>query len=124
MGELETELLDISANRTATTETAELLVDLYHQERLEGAAADAYTYAALEYAYVGEKRMAQKWAAKAIEALSLWRGEDHMYYQGMWSLLYDPENHDAWKFMVDREREDPSKPFHEEKYQFVIAGGD
>lgn len=121
---LEEELLNLSANRTATPDTAELLVDLYLQERLDGAVADAYAYAALEYAYIGEKRQAQKWAAKSIEALALWRGEDHMYYQGMWSLLVDPEGHDSWRYMVKGERKDSTSSFHEVTAQFVVSGGD
>jgi hypothetical protein len=77
------------------------LVDLYLQENLDGAVADAYMYAALEYAYHGEKRMTQKWATKAVEALAMWRGEDHLYYQGMQRLLLDIEGHDSWRYVVD-----------------------
>lgn len=56
-------------------------------------------YAALESAYVGEREKMQMYATKALEALMLWRGEDHTYYKGMWSLSRDPEAHDAWMYV-------------------------
>jgi hypothetical protein len=58
-------------------------------------------YAALEYAYQGDKRMAQKWATKAVDAQILWRGEDHLYYQAMKRLLLNTEEHDSWRYVLD-----------------------
>ncbi|KAF2423323.1 SET domain-containing protein [Tothia fuscella] len=122
--ELEEELVDFSHNRTANTDTAELLVELYSEERLEGASADAYTYAALEYAYIGQKRAAQKWAAKAIEALSMWRGTEHVYYQGMWRLLTNPESHDAWRYLTNGKESDSNRTFYKEVTRITLSGGD
>jgi hypothetical protein len=121
---LEAELVDISSNRTATTETAELLVDLYLQENLDGAVAEAYMYAALEYSYKGDKRMAQKWAAKAVEALVLYRGEHHLYYQAMTRLLLNPEAHDSWRYVIDGKTGGLKDMPGSEKNQIVVSGGD
>jgi hypothetical protein len=121
---LEEELVDISSKRTATAETAELLVDLYLQENLDGAVADAYMYAALEYSYRGEKRMAQKWAAKAVDALALWRGEDHLFFQAMNKLLLYPEGHDSWRYIIDGRAGGMESMPPSEKNQIVVSGGD
>jgi hypothetical protein len=121
---LEEELTDISSNRTANIKTAELLVDLYLQENLDGAVADAYMYAALEYSYLGEKREAQRWAAKAVEALALWRGENHLYYQAMNRLLLDPERHDSWRYMIDGRAGGMEDMPWSEKNQIAVSGGD
>jgi hypothetical protein len=99
--ELEQKLNDLSPNRTASPQTAELLVSLYEQEHLIGAIGDAYMYTALEYAYIGDKERMQIWATKAMEALALWRGEGHLFYKGMWSLSVEPEDHDAWMYVTN-----------------------
>ncbi|KAF2099758.1 SET domain-containing protein [Rhizodiscina lignyota] len=95
---LERELanLSFSATRAAGPSTAEMLVSLYQQERLDGAIAEAYSFAALEYAYVAERRLAQKYAALAVEALQLWRGEWHQATRSFMEMLVYPERHSMW----------------------------
>ncbi|TID19761.1 SET domain-containing protein 5 [Venturia nashicola] len=96
---LETELNDLSPTRTATPSTALLLATLFESESLIAAAADAYMYASLEYAYISDKRNAQIWAAKAVEGMALSMGKEHVYYVAMWDMLTDPEKTDAWGFV-------------------------
>jgi hypothetical protein len=96
--DLEGELNDLSHNRTAGIETAEFLISLYKQERLDGVIGDAYMYAAFEHAYLGLKRRTQMYAALAIEHMSLWRGVKHEYYQAMHRLFVEPERQPSWGF--------------------------
>lgn len=97
---LERELANISftAPRAASPSTAEMLVSLYQQERFDGAIAEAYSFAALEYSYIADKRMAQKYAALAAEALQLWRGEWHHATRSFMEMLVAPERHLTWNF--------------------------
>lgn len=85
-------------SRTAGPGTVEALISLYKQERLDGAIAEAYSFAALEYAYIADKHMTQKYAALAVEALQLWRGEWHAATKGFMELLVYPERHSAWNY--------------------------
>lgn len=98
--QLETELNDLATNRSATPATAEMLISLHQQERLDGVVGDAYMYAAFEYAYLGNKRAAQKFAALSLEHMAVWRGTQHHYYQAMLRLLYFPENEKSWKYFT------------------------
>jgi len=95
---VEGELNDLSWNRTADFTAAELLISLYEQERLDGVIGDAYMYAAFESAYLGERRLVQKYAALAIEHMAIWRGISHQYYTAMVRMLYNPENEKAWLY--------------------------
>jgi hypothetical protein len=96
--ELELELNDLSEGRNASTSTAELLISLHEQERLDGVIGDAYMYAAFEYAYVGNKRKVQQYAALAVEHMIVWRGTFHQYYQAMIRLMTEPEKEKSWKY--------------------------
>ncbi|KAF1990350.1 SET domain-containing protein [Aulographum hederae CBS 113979] len=96
--DLEEELDDLSLNRTASPDIALQLISLYEQERFVTPAAEAYTYAALEYSYIGNKPMAQKYAAKAHELNLIWRGPTNKYSRGMRNLMLEPENHPSWLY--------------------------
>jgi hypothetical protein len=98
MEQLEQELNDLSFNRTASMDTAELFISLHKQERLDGVIGDAYMYAAFENAYLGNKRLVQKYAALAIEHMAIWRGVQHQYYLAMVRLFYAPEGEKSWMY--------------------------
>jgi hypothetical protein len=98
MEQLEQELNDLSFNRTASMDTAELFISLHEQERLDGVIGDAYMYAAFENAYKGNKRLVQKYAALAIEHMAIWRGVEHQYYLAMVRLFYAPEGEKSWLY--------------------------
>jgi hypothetical protein len=100
--QLENELNDLGDDRTATVETALLLVSLYQQERLDGVIGDAYMYAAFESAYQGRKPETQKWAALAVEHMAIWRGIEHDYYKAMNRLMLDPESQRSWRHFIDK----------------------
>ena len=105
--ELELELNDLSEGRNASTSTAELLVSLHKQERLDGVIGDAYMYAAFEYAYIGDKRKVQQYAALAVEHMIVWRGTFHQYYQAMIRLMLAPEKEKSWKYFEKVKRVSP-----------------
>jgi hypothetical protein len=96
--ELETELNDLTVNRNATIHTAEMLIALHEQERLDGVIGDAYMYAAFEHAYLGDMRATQKYAALACEHMAIWRGAKHPYYLAMQRLLVDPTKERSWLY--------------------------
>jgi hypothetical protein len=127
MEELEAQLNDLLRNRTATPATAETLVSLYEQEHLHGQIGDAYMYAALEYAYLGEKDRMQMWANMALEGLALFRGENHLHYKAMWALSFEPERHRAWKYIKNgfKMNDGPSmNPMKPASRKLVATGGD
>lgn len=98
IADLEARLDDLAANRTGSAAMAELLISLYEMERLDGAIADGYMYAALEYCYVGDANGARKYAAKAMEAIALWRGTTHPYYLNLRTLFEHPESYRSWMY--------------------------
>ena len=100
-------LNDLSEGRNASTSTAELLVSLHQQERLDGVIGDAYMYAAFEYAYIGDKRKVQQYAALSVEHMIVWRGTFHQYYQAMIRLMLAPEKEKSWKYFEKVKRVSP-----------------
>jgi hypothetical protein len=99
--ELELELNNLTPDRNATVKTAEMLITLHEQERLDGVIGDAYMYAAFEHAYLGDKRATQKYAALACEHMAIWRGAKHPYYLAMQRLLVDPTKERSWLYFSD-----------------------
>ena len=95
--DLEFQLRNLSRERTANIETAEKLISLYKQERFETPLAKAYVFAALEHIYVGNRRMARKFAALAVEMTSLWYGPHSEDVKSMDSIAKEPERHRHWK---------------------------
>lgn len=73
-------------------------MSLYEQERLGGAIATAYTFAAVEYAYVANAQRTQKYARLAWEANLLWRGPLHHFTQLMESMAEVPEGFRKWNW--------------------------
>jgi hypothetical protein len=104
MTELTNALLDLPPNRTATPETAELLVSLHEEERLDGAVADALMLAALEWSYLGEREKVMLWASRALSAMVAWRGEWHEWTISLAQMLKAPERHGSWRFLERREK--------------------
>lgn len=96
--ELEIELNNLTPARNASVATAEMLITLHEQERLDGVIGDAYMYAAFEYAYLGDKRQTQKYALLACEHMAIWRGAKHPYYLAMQRLLVDPTKERSWLY--------------------------
>jgi hypothetical protein len=96
MQELEEQLANVTPHRNATVKTAHDLISLYEEERIHGPIAKAYEYAALEYAYAGQKWMVKRYAKLAVDAGRLWRGPLDPGVKKMEALLEDPEKHASW----------------------------
>ncbi|TID17429.1 SET domain-containing protein 5 [Venturia nashicola] len=94
---LEAQLKDLSPTRIAKVETAEKLISLYKEEGFETPVAKAYSFAALEHIYVGNRRMAREFAALAVEMLRLWYGSLSEDVRLMDSIAREPEKHVHWK---------------------------
>lgn len=95
--DLEAQLRNISPERMANTGTAEKLIELYKQERFETPLAKAYTFAAMENVYVGNRTMARKYSALAVKMASLWYGPSSEDVKFMEILRQNPEKHRNWK---------------------------
>lgn len=102
MPELTEELEDYTNESLATPEMADLLVSMYHQERLYGPIAEPYKFAAIEYNAVGDIWTAQKYARLAVEAGILYAGPWDKDVKSMELLLKDPEAH--WSYMLRASR--------------------
>lgn len=96
MQQLEEQLTNLNQHRNASIQAAHELIALYEEERIHGPIAKAYEYAALEYAYAGQKWMVKRYAQMAVEAGKLWRGPLDPGVKKMEALLEDPENHPRW----------------------------
>lgn len=99
--DLESRLQDLTTDRTANVETAEKLVSLYKEERFGTPLAKAYVLLALEHIYVGNRKMAQKFAALAIEMLRLWYGPQSEEVKATESIAREPETHPHWELFSE-----------------------
>ncbi|KAK3066891.1 hypothetical protein LTS18_001427 [Coniosporium uncinatum] len=117
---LEKQMANITVDRAVGPSTAEFLVSLYTQERLDGAIAEAYSYAALEYAYAADRHMAQKYAALAVEALVILRGPRYFATHSFNEMLAYPERHAAWNLTAILRDRDAKRP--EEQIKEVVGG--
>uniref|UniRef100_A0A0C4E6U3 HEPN domain-containing protein n=1 Tax=Magnaporthiopsis poae (strain ATCC 64411 / 73-15) TaxID=644358 RepID=A0A0C4E6U3_MAGP6 len=81
-------------------DSAEALLRLYAEERLDCAMGDAYTLAALNYNAFGRAELAVKYALLAVEAGSIEHGEHGHDVQDMKKLLSGPEKHWSWRRRV------------------------
>lgn len=98
IGFLTKELANRTSESPASPESAEMLIQLYEQERLDGPIVNAYVYAAVEYNGAGDIRTAQKYAMLAVERGLLYAGDKDQDVRAMHLLLADPKNHWSWMF--------------------------
>ncbi|KAK8050324.1 hypothetical protein PG994_012054 [Apiospora phragmitis] len=100
------ELDDYSAAATSakapSPEKAELLIDLYRLERLEGRLQEAYYRAAIEYLGVGKIAPAMKYARLCIDSGLKFKGPGKPFLASMEDLLRDPKGHKYWRFRMSK----------------------
>ncbi|KAF2668065.1 SET domain-containing protein [Microthyrium microscopicum] len=82
------------------TKMAELLIDLYKQERLHAPIATAFEAAAYAYSVIGDRYNTIKYAGQAVEALTILYGADHDLTVDLAGMMNEPETHRTWKFSV------------------------
>lgn len=107
--QLWSELDDYSTTATSvkapSPEKAELLVELYRLERLEGRLQEAYYRAAVEYLGVGQIALAMKYARLCIDTGLKFKGPGKPFITSMEDLLRNPKGHKYWKFRVANSRD-------------------
>ncbi|KAL8371077.1 hypothetical protein RB595_001097 [Gaeumannomyces hyphopodioides] len=81
-------------------DSAEALLKLYAEERLDCALGDAYALVALNYNAFGDAESAVKYARLAVEAGTMEHGEQGHDVQDMKKLLGSPEKHWSWRQRV------------------------
>lgn len=97
---LQWELSQWTPDSTASVKKAEMLVNLYKAEGLDGFLDLAYGHAALTYNGVGSVRGAKKYANLAVEATRLKYGFDATGMEKVkeWEdFASDPTSHSTWR---------------------------
>lgn len=94
------ELDDYSAASTATPEKAELLVQLYQLEGLDGRLQEAYYRAAIEWNGVGNAVQAVKYARLCLQSGLTFKGPRKPFIVSMRELVNDPGAHRTWRSRI------------------------
>jgi len=88
---------------------AELLIDLYEQERLFVPMATGYEAAAYAYSVIGDEYRTMMYAGKAVDALTIMYGAEHELTLDMEIMMRDPKLHRTWLFSVNKTNETADK---------------
>ncbi|KAK8125789.1 SET domain-containing protein 5 [Apiospora kogelbergensis] len=89
-----------SSTKAPTPEKAELLIELYRLERLEGRLQEAYYRAAIEYLGIGKIAPAMRYARLCIDSGLKFKGPGKPFITSMEDLLRNPKGHKYWMFRV------------------------
>ncbi|KAK6865229.1 hypothetical protein PG990_005327 [Apiospora arundinis] len=89
-----------TSTKAPTPEKAELLIELYRLERLEGRLQEAYYRAAIEYLGVGKIAPAMKYARLCIDSGLKFKGPGKPFITSMEDILRDPKGHKYWRFRI------------------------
>ena len=81
---------------------AETLITLYQQERLDVPIATAYESAAYAYAIEGNEFQARRYAALAVESMTIFYGADHPLTLDLEVMMLDPRQHRTWLYKVPK----------------------
>ncbi|KAK7969955.1 hypothetical protein PG996_001608 [Apiospora saccharicola] len=107
--QLWSELDDYSATtvsaKAPSPDKAELLVELYRLERLEGRLQEAYYRAAVEHLGVGQIAPAMRYARLCIDTGLKFKGPGKPFITSMEDLLRNPKGHKYWKFRMPKSRD-------------------
>jgi hypothetical protein len=87
---------------------AELLVDLYSQDRLWVGLSSGYEAAAYAYAVAGDEQNTKRWASKAVDSLLLLWGDAPDMIGDMEELMLRPTAHRTWKWRHANETSPPN----------------
>jgi hypothetical protein len=89
-------LNDWTESSSATPATAELLINLYKQERLDASLATAYQHAAEVYSSFGMKWEAVRYARLSVEMSMLDKGWGDKDVAAMKKMIVEPEMSWSW----------------------------
>lgn len=84
------------------TQKAELLIDLYKQERLLIPISTGYEAAAYAYSVEGDEVKTQFYAARAVDALTIMYGGEHELTMDMETMMMNPTEHRTWLYESSR----------------------
>jgi hypothetical protein len=82
---------------------AETLIQLYTQERLDVPIATAYESAAYAYAIEGDEFRAKRYAALAVESMTILYGAEHPLTMDLEVMMLDPTQHRTWLYKVPKQ---------------------
>jgi len=122
---LKKQLSDWSKPIPDRSKMAELMVELYKQERLDMSLAYAYEHAAYAYAVEGDHYNTVKYASLATDALTIILGKAHSTIE-MEQLMLNPTKHRTWLWSYQKPGEENLKPnatirphpMEEEEYRY------
>lgn len=78
------------------------LIQLYKQERLDVPIATAYESAAYAYAIEGDEFTARRYAALAVESMTIFYGASHPLTLDLEVMMLDPKMHRTWLYSVPK----------------------
>ncbi|TID21693.1 SET domain-containing protein [Venturia nashicola] len=99
---LKEKLNDWTEDQPARAQMAETLIQLYQQERLDVPIATAYESAAYAYAIEGDEFTARKYAALAVESMTILYGASHPLTLDLEVMMLDPTQHRTWHYRVPK----------------------
>jgi hypothetical protein len=79
---------------------AEVMIELYQQERLHVQISTAYESAAYAYSVMGDEYRTMKYASKAVEALTIMYGADHELTMDLFEMMLEPKQHRTWLYKI------------------------
>lgn len=85
---------------------AETLIQLYQQERLYVPMATAYESAAYAYAIEGNEFKARKYAALAVDSMTIFYGASHPLTLDLEVMMLDPKRHRTWGYKVPKKEDE------------------
>jgi hypothetical protein len=88
---------------------AETLITLYEQERLDVPIATAYESAAYAYAIEGDEFKARRYAALAVESMTIFYGAEHPLTLDLEVMMLDPKQHRTWLYKVPKKQVEEGK---------------
>jgi hypothetical protein len=93
---LKNELNDWSEDKPHRISMALNMIDLYELEGMWVRVAAGYESAAYAYSVAGDKWNTMKYAAKAVESLTLFYGAEQTLAMDLESMMLQPEKHRTW----------------------------
>jgi hypothetical protein len=81
---------------------AELMIDLYKQERLHIGISTAYESAAYAYSVIGDEFKTMLYASKAVDVLTIMYGEDNDLRKDLEEMMIDPKSHRTWLYKIPK----------------------
>lgn len=93
-------LNDWTEERPDRAKMAELMIELYKQERLYIGIATAYEAAAYAYSVMGDEYNTMLYASMAVDTLNIMYGSDNDLTKDLDQMMLNPSAHRTWLYSV------------------------